>query len=110
MAGAEEAAAQDYIRRHACEGISPNDVAAALNLSPRLLQLRFRETLGCTPLDEIQRIRLETTRDLLRTTRLPLATVATRAGFSTLHHLQNVFPRVHGCSMTTWRHQATTTI
>ena len=97
------AAAQDYIRRHACEGISPTDVAAELNLSPRQLQLRFRETLGHTPLDEIQRVRLETACDLLRTTRLPLATVAARSGFATLHHLQNIFTRARSCSMTAWR-------
>lgn len=97
------AAAQDLIRRRAAEGISPSDVAAELNLSPRLLQLRFRETLGRTPLEEIQRVRLETVCDLLRTTRLPLATIAARSGYATLHHLQNIFTRARGCSMTAWR-------
>ncbi len=96
-------AAQDYIRLHATEGIGSQDVAQALNISQRLLEGHFSTVLGRTPHEEIQITRLAKVKELLQTSNLPLEIVAERAGYSTLHHLQNLFKARFGVSLRTWR-------
>ncbi len=52
-------AAEDFMRAHAREPIGVADVAAALGISARALQLAFRRHAGTTPLSRLQRIRIE---------------------------------------------------
>ncbi len=96
-------AAQGYIRLHATEGLCSQEVARTLNISQRLLEGHFSTVLGRTPHEEIQLTRLAKVKELLQTTNLPLEIVAERAGYSTLHHLQNLFKARFGVSLRTWR-------
>lgn len=78
-------AALDFLRAHAVEPLTVEEVARAAGVSVRTLQLGFREHLGTTPLAELRRIRLEgARRDLIAGE--PGTTVAQVAGRWGLHH------------------------
>jgi LacI family transcriptional regulator len=85
------AAAIRYIREHACEGISVNDVLAAVPLSRSVLERRFTRILGHTPKEEISRVRLRRIKQLLAETDLPLARIATMTGFEHPEYLNVMF-------------------
>jgi LacI family transcriptional regulator len=91
IADPEVAAAVRYIREHAAEGILVRDVFRHVSVSPSVLQKRFREQLGCSPHEEIIRVRLERAQELLRETDLPLPAVAQKSGFRHADYLGAVF-------------------
>ena len=99
------AAARDYIRRNACDGIRTEDVARALKVSVRLLHLRFSEVGGATVHGEIERVRLARVREMLRSTRLPIGEIGAACGFASEANLKVLFKRRFGCTMREWRNR-----
>jgi LacI family transcriptional regulator len=95
--------ALEMIRRQACYGLRADDVAAALAVSRRWLELEFRKQLGRSPLEEISRVRLATTRKLLQTTKLPIHQIAGMTGFSETSGLTHFFQKHTHLSPTEFR-------
>ena len=94
--------AVEIIRREACNGLTVAKLAARLPGSRRLLDLRFREAMGHSVLDEIQQVRLERVFDLLRQPEIRIGAIADFSGFA-LHQLDKVFRSRFGCSLRDWR-------
>ncbi len=94
--------AVEIIRREACNGLTVAKLAARLPGSRRLLDLRFREAMGHSVLDEIQQVRLERVFDLLRQPGIRISAIADFSGFA-LHQLDKVFRIRFGCSLRDWR-------
>jgi LacI family transcriptional regulator len=97
------ATAVRFIREHACDGISIEDVVEHLPLSRSTLQRRFRKALGRTIHDEILRIRLRRVQELLTDTDLPLESVADKAGFVHRQYLGEIFKRKTGDTLAEYR-------
>ena len=97
------ARALELIRAGALSGMSATDVAAAIGVSPRMLEITFRKTLGRTVRDEILRVRLDEAKRLLATTRIPIGDIAVKCGFRTSSALKALFARHLGSSMRGWR-------
>jgi AraC-like DNA-binding protein len=77
--------ALEYIDAHAHEAVTVDDVAAAVHLSPRGLQVAFRRTLDETPSEALRRARLDAAhRDLAgaEAGSTTVAAVAHRWGFA----------------------------
>jgi AraC-like DNA-binding protein len=73
-----------YIEDHAHLGISSADIARAVYVTPRALQLMFRKHRDCTPTEYLRRVRLHHAHlDLVSADRLSttVGTVARRWGF-----------------------------
>ena len=100
------AAAREVIRLHASEGIDVADVSMRLKVSRRLLEMRFREILGVGVADEMRRVRLENVCRQLRGTKLPIGEIAARSGFASSSHLNALFRRRYGKTMTEMRNSA----
>ena len=100
---ADVAKAIHYIRRHAFEGITVEDVLAEVPLSRRALEHRFRRRLGRTPKQEIRRLRLERAKSLLASTELPLARISDRLGFHQPAYLSAVFRKETGLTPAAYR-------
>ena len=100
------AAACEVIRLHASEGIGVADVATRLNVSRRLLEMRFREVLGMGVAEEMRRVQLENVCRMLRGTRLPIGEIAAKSGFASSSHLNALFRRRYGKTMTEMRNSA----
>jgi len=88
--------ALSFIRDHASEPISVGDVLAAVPLSRRPLELRFKRDTGRTLQKEIWRVRLELAKDMLIDTDLSVADIAHRCGFSEPQRMTEVFGRELG--------------
>ena len=97
------AAAVRFIRAHACEGIGVQEVLEAVPMSRTAFERRFRSHFGHAPYAEIMQVRLQQARQLLATTRLSVAEVAERAGFSSGEYLCVAFKKQSWPSPKTFR-------
>ena len=95
--------ARDLIRREACNGLKPREVFAVMNGSTRNAQIRFRSEVGRSVREEIERIRLEKARRLLRTTNKTISEISGLCGYETDSFLCDAFKQMHGCTMGAWR-------
>jgi LacI family transcriptional regulator len=95
--------AVEIIRREACDGLTPAKLAARLPGSRSLLDLRFREAMGHSVMDEILHVRLERVFDLLRRPEMPISAIADFSGFGSLRALDKLFRARFGGSLREWR-------
>ena len=75
------AKAMRYIQDNAVNGITLRDICNEVLLSPRSLELRFRQATGRSPRDQIRLVKLQKATRLLETG-MSIATIAAQAGFS----------------------------
>jgi transcriptional regulator GlxA family with amidase domain len=76
--------------------LSLHRLAAQAGMSERSFLRRYREATGMTPGRAIERLRVETARQLLAETTMPLKRVAQRCGFGTEETMRRTFLRVQG--------------
>ena len=84
------AALESFVRSTLDQPHTLDSLAQWCNLSPRTLARRTTNAVGLSPLQLVQRIRLNRALHLLRTTTLPLGKISTAVGFAdpaTLHRL-----------------------
>ncbi|MEL7484595.1 MAG: substrate-binding domain-containing protein [Planctomycetota bacterium] len=82
------------IIREQAESISSVEVLAEMvNLSRATLERRFRSALGRSPHQEIDRIRLDRARSLVRGTTYPLHKIADMVGYSNASRLVDAYKR-----------------
>ena len=77
-----------HARRHLDEPLDLARVARDLGTSRRTLERRTREALGMSPLDLVQRLRLERADHLRRTTDLSTDEIAQRVGYASAEALR----------------------
>ena len=96
------AAAQEFIRLHACEeGFGPRDVMRQMGLSRAYAFTLFRATTGRTILDEIHDIRLARAKGLLAGGMAP-DLVAAACGYASHADFRRVFRRRVGMTVRAW--------
>ena len=98
--------AEEFIRDHSDGGICVDDVAKHLNISRRLLDLRFRAITGKTVLEAIQTEQLSRVCNLLRTTALSITEIGYRYNFRSENHLKRLFKKTFGMTMRDYRAQS----
>jgi LacI family transcriptional regulator len=103
IADATVAAAVRLIRDHAHEALNVSDVADALPVSRRVLERRFRQTLGRTIGQQIALTRIDRAKQLLIHTDSPTPTVAERAGFRYVQQFNALFKKHTGQTPTQFR-------
>lgn len=96
MEDADLAAAVRYINTHAERPLAVREILRTVPVSRRALELKFRSVLDRSPLQEIQRVRIERARRLLLETDLAMPEVARRAGFGGAIQLSATFKKVTG--------------
>jgi LacI family transcriptional regulator len=85
------AAAIRFIRDHACEPIYIQDVTRHVHASRSALEHRFKEAIGRTVYQEIQRTRIALAQQLLADNNLPIKQVAQQTGFRSVQYMTRVF-------------------
>ncbi|HEY3320298.1 MAG TPA: DNA-binding transcriptional regulator [Planctomycetota bacterium] len=98
--------ALSYIREHAHESIGVEQVLAEVPISRRLLEQKFRDILGKSPLQEIQRVHIERAKQILYDTDHSLALIARQSGFNSTERLSVVFRQVVGMTPGQFRRRA----
>ena len=97
------AKAMAFIHASLGSPITVADVARHLNVSRRLLEMKARNAIGRTVCDEIQRIRLNRARSLLRNTKMTVSEVAATCGFYDPSHLGLWFRKTFRLTPTAFR-------
>ena len=92
----EVSTALQFIRQHACDPISVQDVLDHVQLSRSTLEGRFREIFSRTIHAEIRRVQLDVSRRLLTTTAMPIKEIVKRAGFSSVQYFTAMLRRATG--------------
>ena len=102
--------AEKLINANACQGLPPSPkglvpsaLAAALKVSRRYLEIRFKEVKGEGVAEAIRRRKLEEVCRLLRETDLPIGEIASRCGFPVQTHLNAIFRRTYGTTLRGYR-------
>jgi LacI family transcriptional regulator len=96
-------AAARFIRENISRGIKVEDVAAATQVSRRMLEQRFARSWVRTPHEEIVRAQFRLVEDLLKNTELKLAAIARRCGFKHPEYMTAAFTKRYGQSPSEWR-------
>jgi len=99
------AAAMRFIRDNAHRALQVGDVIDAVAISRRSLERRFREHVGKSPQQEIQRVHIERARTLLAETDLAMPEIAENSGFKNADRLAAVFRRETGFTPSQYRRQ-----
>ena len=97
------AAALRYIRVHVRTSVGVADVVGHCSASRRVLEKRFRSTLGRTIHDEISRVRTALVTDILTETRMPISQIARELDFPDVAHLSRYFRNATGLSPLQYR-------
>jgi LacI family transcriptional regulator len=91
-----------FIREHACDPCSVDDVLREVPVGRRWLERQFVSQLGRTPHDEIIRVRIETAKRLLLQPELSVRLVGERCGFSRVQ-FGRAFRQVTGMTAAAYR-------
>jgi LacI family transcriptional regulator len=101
--GPEVSAALSFIHRNRSRDFTVDDIANALGISRRNLEVKFRKSVGRTILTEIQRIRLDHVKRMLRETDLTIPRIAEASGFNSASYLTQVFRKDFGVTPVKYR-------
>jgi LacI family transcriptional regulator len=85
-----------YVRDHACQRLTPAELARQMAMSRSTLERRFAKYLGHSVECEIRRARLNRVKELLTTSDLSLGEIADLAGFSYVETMQRTFKNSTG--------------
>lgn len=102
----EAAEALRFIREHADEDITVQDVLEAAPLSRRVLERRMQQAVGRSPKAEILRMQLNRVKELLSKTDLKLESVARKTGFKHPQYMSEVFKQKFGITPGAFRKRA----
>lgn len=96
---------QRYVLEHLEEPFTIERLASLAAMSPRHFARQFNRETGTTPMEFIQRARVDRARQLLETGDLPLKTVAFRSGFGSTRHMRLAFNDRLGLTPDQYRRQ-----
>lgn len=100
---ARVAAALRYMAENCDRALSVGQIATAVNTGRRTLERRFRECLGRSILNELNRLRVERMKRLLVETDDPLKLLVGQAGFGSAEQMRLVFREFTGMRPTDYR-------
>ncbi len=92
-----------YIHENYQEKVTFADVVTALNYSERFLNRKFKEALGTTFSDYLNRYRIQKAIELIKEGGLRMQEVAWRCGIGDYKYFKNVFSKYMGCSPKEYR-------
>jgi transcriptional regulator GlxA family with amidase domain len=87
------ARARRWLRENSLSRITVGDLVSALGVQPRTLARHFKKSLGMSPHQFIERLRIEASQRLLLRTDFTVERIAARVGYSNTNHFRAVFRR-----------------
>jgi AraC family transcriptional regulator len=99
----QERRAKEMMRARLASRLTIADVAAECRLTAKHFARAFKKTTGVAPHKYLSDLRIEESKRIMLTTKLPLADAALICGFGDQSYFTRVFSRTVGCSPGTWR-------
>ena len=93
----------EFIEQNLEAEINVETLAKQFSMSKFHFIRTFKSLTGKTPMEEVRRLRLESARDLIQRTNLPLKAIAERVGFANEYHLSRLFRNHFGKNTKTSR-------
>ncbi|TMV45025.1 helix-turn-helix domain-containing protein [Paenibacillus mesophilus] len=87
-----------YIRDHYTQRLARDGLARMASLSPSYYSVLFKKYSGYTPLEYMNKVRLDTAKQMLRSTREPISKIAREVGFQDPLYFTRLFAREVGIS------------
>ncbi len=94
-----------FMREKIAFPIQLQDLANHAGLGKYYFLRRYKELTGTTPMQDLRRIRLESARSMLITTRMPLRLIAPMVGFADEYQLSHLFRKHFNTSPTEMRRE-----
>ncbi len=94
-----------FMREKMAFPIQLQDLANHAGLGKYYFLRRYKELTGTTPMQDLRRIRLESARSILVTTRMPLRMIAPMVGFADEYQLSHLFRKHFNTSPTEMRRE-----
>ena len=85
---------QHWMHQHLTETFSLDDLAERFALSKRTLIRRFKQAVGDTPLNYLQRLRVEQAKRLLETTSNSLDAIVAQVGYGDVSSFRRLFQQL----------------
>lgn len=92
------ARAQQWLQQQMAQPFVLAALADALATSERTLMRRFRQTLGASPLQYLQRLRMQAARRLLECSTLEIKQIAAEVGYGDVSSFRRLFKRELSCA------------
>jgi LacI family transcriptional regulator len=99
------AAALNFIREHAGQGLTVAEVLGQISISRTSLECKFRRYIGRSPQAEIRRVQIARICQLLTETNLSLKEIADRTGFVHAEYMCVMFKRITGATLGQYRNK-----
>ena len=97
--------AQTYLEQNFSQSVPVDDLAAQFGISPRHFVRRFKSATGDSPLQYLQRIRIETAKQKLEKTRQPVAEITRQIGYKDPNSFRKLFKKNTGLSPREYRNR-----
>ncbi|SMF29351.1 transcriptional regulator, AraC family with amidase-like domain [Alteromonadaceae bacterium Bs31] len=95
--------AQVWLQDNFNKEIRLTEVAEHFGMSTRTFNRRFKTATACTPSDYLKNIRLNSAKDLLKTTNLNVSEIMYRVGYQDSAHFTQLFKKKHGVTPSQYR-------
>lgn len=86
----------NYIDDHLSETIKVEDLAERMHYHPNYFIKNFKAHLGLSPMQYINKRRLETAKQLILNSGMPFGEIASKTGFSDIYHFSKSFKKYTG--------------
>ena len=96
-------AVTDYINRNYALPLTLEELAKVVNMSKQGLILAFKRSIGKTPIEYLNLVRLQNSKELLKNTDNSVGEIAELCGFSNVYYFSNIFKKHIGISPNTFR-------
>ncbi|REE85127.1 two-component system response regulator YesN [Paenibacillus taihuensis] len=94
---------QHYVQQHYAEDLSLQWVSDNYYIHPNYFSKRFKSVAGVSFSDYVTRVRIDRSKELLRTTTLKIARISQLVGYEDQNYFCNVFKKVTGVSPSAYR-------
>ncbi len=95
--------AMDYLRMNYTKDITLNDLSLRYNINKYYFQKLFKRYTNYSPNQYLIHIRLNTAKELLRTTSRPISEISYEVGINSVNHFINLFKRQEGMTPNAFR-------
>ena len=97
--------AQDFIEKNVADRISVEDLAAKFAIGRRNFERRFKKATNNTPIEYIQRVKIEAAKKSLEASRKNVTEVMYDVGYSDTKAFRTVFKKITGLSPVDYRNK-----
>lgn len=94
---------QRWMQHHMADSFSLDDLAERFALSKRTLSRRFKQSVGDTPVNYLQRLRVEEAKRLLETTSNSLEVIVSKVGYGDVSSFRKLFVQLTELSPKAYR-------